>query len=333
LRAGGNRSPLLLILLAAALAAPAVWLGVRHALAFPSDNRIAFIAQTTGNELWEAAHAGARAAALHNDMQLYWNAPTRSDDVERQIELVESSVRRRDAGLVIAPVQALALISPLREALANNMPVAVVGSSVPIPAGNKLAFVLNDDVGTGKLAARQVGALLRGSGAVAILGLNPNLTGNWIRTGALESTLASEFHGISIVERRTSSPTLEEAAESAEQILTRYARLDAIVALTSTDGEGALTAIRLLHRAGTIHLVACDQELALMKGIREGSVDAVVAENSYLIGQRSVQAIADLRRGRSVDSAVIVPPMLITRDNIDTRDVQQVLSTNWRGGP
>jgi ribose transport system substrate-binding protein len=307
------------------------WLALRGAFAAGSGQTIAFIAQTTGNELWEAAHTGARRAASRDGFQIYWNAPTRSDDVERQIELIESAIRQKDAGLVIAPAQYLALISPLREALARHIPVAVVGSSVPIPPGNGLVFVLNDDASMGQMAARRTGTLLHGSGSIALLGVNPNLTGNWIRCHSFEATLALEFPHISITERRTSSPTFEEAAENAEQILLRNPRLDAIVSLTSTDSEGALTALRLLHRTSSVRLLGCDQELDLMEGIREGEVDSIIAENTYSIGQRAEEAIAALRKGHSFEPTLLVPPLLVTRDNIDRPEIQQILSGDSRG--
>jgi len=317
------------------VAAPAIigcWLAVRGSFANSPSQTIAFIARTTGNELWEAAHAGARRAASRDGFRIYWNAPTRDDDAERQIDLVQSAIHRKDAGLVVAPIQYLSLISPLREAMARHIPVAVVGSSVPIPAGNGLVLVLNDDVVMGRMAARSVGALLHGSGKIALLGINPNLTGNWIRFNSFEFTLGSEFPGISIIERKASSSTVEEAAVDAEQILLGDSHLDAIVSLTSSDSEGALTALRLLHRAGDVHVVGCDQELDLMEGIREGQVDSIIAENTYVIGQRAEEAIAALHHGQTVEGTVLIPPILITRDNIDRPEIQQILSIDWRSG-
>ena len=317
------------------VAAPAIigcWLAVRGSFANSPSQTIAFIAGTTGNELWEAAHAGAGRAASRDGFRIYWNAPTRNDDAERQIDLVQSAIHRKDAGLVVAPIQYLALISPLREAMARHIPVAVVGSSVPIPAGDGLVLVLNDDVVMGRMAARSVGALLHGSGKIALLGINPNLTGNWIRFNSFEFTLSSEFPGISIIERKASSSTLEEAAVDAEQILLRDSHLDAIVSLTSSDSEGALTALRLLHRAGDVHVVGCDQELDLMEGIREGQVDSIIAENTFAIGQLAEEAIAALHHGQTVQGTVLIPRILITRDNIDRPEIQQILSSDWRGG-
>src|ERR1700686_3409668 len=54
--------------------------------------KIAFIPRTSGIPLWERAHGAAAAAADRIGASIYWNAPTREDDVEGQITLVEGVV-------------------------------------------------------------------------------------------------------------------------------------------------------------------------------------------------------------------------------------------------
>jgi hypothetical protein len=92
-----------------------------------------------GTELWEAAHAGAEAAGGETGLHIYWNAPTREDDVERQIALMEKAIENQDAGLVLAPAQYLALVGPVREALSAHVPTVVIRSPLPIPSGQGLS--------------------------------------------------------------------------------------------------------------------------------------------------------------------------------------------------
>src|SRR5690348_12466820 len=66
---------------------------------------IAVIPRTTGISLWEPEHAGAEDAARGDGFRIYWNAPTREDDVQNQIALVERIIDQRYAGLVLAPDQ------------------------------------------------------------------------------------------------------------------------------------------------------------------------------------------------------------------------------------
>src|SRR5580692_9484793 len=83
-----------------------------------SQEVIAVIPQTDGMMLWDAAHAGVEVAASRAGASIYWNAPMREDDVAAQVRLVDQVVSsNRYQGLVIAPTQALSLISPVRRAL------------------------------------------------------------------------------------------------------------------------------------------------------------------------------------------------------------------------
>jgi ribose transport system substrate-binding protein len=75
-----------------------------------NSRTIAVIPRTTGNELWEAMHAGAAAAGRQTGFHIYWNAPTREDDIEKQVELVERVIGDRPGGLVLAPDHYLALV-------------------------------------------------------------------------------------------------------------------------------------------------------------------------------------------------------------------------------
>src|SRR5579863_7309884 len=84
------------------------------------QTRIAVIPQTDGTMQWEPVHTGSVVAADKVGVSIYWNAPTREDDVEAQIALVDRIVSAGYQGLVLAPDQGLALITPVRRALAHG---------------------------------------------------------------------------------------------------------------------------------------------------------------------------------------------------------------------
>jgi ribose transport system substrate-binding protein len=298
----------------------------------PYKSTIAFIPQTAGTELWEASHVGAQAGGRRTGYRIYWNAPTRDDDVERQIELIETAIHNRDAGLIVAPIQYLALVSPLREALAKQIPVVVVSTSLPIPPSKGLTYLLNDDEETGRLAARKLGSLLKGRGTIAILGVNPNIDSVMERLHSFEATISAEFPGLSIVERRTASPSSAESGEIAQEVLLDHPDLSAFFGLNSTSTEGALAVLRALHKSPRVLLVGCDQEIDLMEGIRDGDIDAIITQNSYSMGFQAVEAIAANHDWRPAQDRVLVAPVLVTQANIDNPDVQKLLSVDWRPG-
>lgn len=324
----------------------AFWLSVgrlAHCLSFASvlclimggcrsqnSRTIAVIPGTTATEFWEAAHAGAEAAGRDAGFRIYWNAPTREDDVERQIGLVERAIDSDYAGLVVAPTNYLALVGSVRQALSKHIPTVVIRSSLPIPPGQGLSYILNDDQETGRLAATRIGTLLSGKGQVAVLGLDPSGPRSVLRARAIEAELAKSFPRVSVIERRSGSSNTAEVQQIAQEILIDNPALDAIVTLDVTATEGTWAALTALGKGKRVKLIGCEQEVDLMAGIRHGDIDSVIVENTYEMGFRAIQSIAARLRGESVPDKIELKPVLVTTANIDSDEVQKMLSVNWR---
>ena len=103
---------------------------------------------------------------------------------------MERAIDSDYAGLVVAPTNYLALVGSVRQALSKHIPTVVIRSSLPIPPGRGLSYILNDDHETGRLAATRLGTLLAGKGQVAVLGLDPSGPRSVLRARAIEAELA-----------------------------------------------------------------------------------------------------------------------------------------------
>jgi ribose transport system substrate-binding protein len=278
--------------------------------------------------LWEAEHAGAELSAKRAGFRIYWNAPTSEDDVDRQIAIIKQAINRGAVGLVLAPDQALALMVPVRDVVARGIPTVVISSPLAIPPGGKLSYILNDEDETGRLAAERIGAILHGEGSVAILGIDPDVTGITHRAHAFEANLTANFPRIKIVDERTGGFNLTEAQEITDDVLAKNPQIDAILALNSSATRGAFIALESSHQLGKIKLVACEQEL--IPPLVTGEIDSIIVENTYEMGYRAIQLIAAERRGEKVPAEIRLNPKLVTRENLNTPEVQRMLTMNWR---
>jgi len=293
--------------------------------------RIAVIPQTEGTIFWEAEHTGAEQAAGSTGTFVYWNAPTSEDDVEAQIALVDRIVDQNYQGLVLAPDQALSLIIPVRRALAHGIPTVIVGSPLPIPAGGNLSYILNDDEEGGRMAAERAAALLHGHGTVALLGINPDITGIMIRARSFEQFVGQHYPGIRIVEKRMGSYNPPHEQQVAEETLRTNPDLDVIVALMSTTVDGTLSAIETTGKNRLVKVIGFDQGGYPLLG-QQGNLDSVVQEDIRSMGQQAVELISARLRGQSVPATVLLHPRLITRDNMNTPEVRLMLSQDWTLG-
>jgi ribose transport system substrate-binding protein len=292
---------------------------------------IAVIPRTTALILWEAEHAGAESAAHQTGFQIYWNAPTREDDTEEQIALVERVVSEHVQGLVLAPDQSLALMTPVRRAIAHNIPVVIIGSPLSIPAGGKLLYILNDEQQVGYIAAMRVGKILNGAGSIAVVGINPGVSGMTTRLRSFEENLSTRFPNIHIEEYRSDFFNSAQAQHAVEETLDAHPHLDAILALSAMSTRGAYFAFSKRNDLGKIKLIGCDQEL--LPPLRKGEIDSIIIENTYEMGYRAIASIAALQRGESVPSVVQLSPVLVTRENIDQPEVARMLTMQWKHAP
>ncbi len=263
-------------------------------------------------------------------MTVYWNAPTRPHDVQKQIALLEKVVELRYRGIVLAPDETLALRTPVKSALATHVPIVVVGTELGMDPDSNLSYVLNDEVAGGRLAARRLGSILAGQGAIAILGLDPKLRSMRVRDRSFEDTLAAEFPRIRVVARRPGQATAAQEQETAEGLFQSGTTFDALVALSAEATRGAYYALIEFNRAGTIRLIGFDQDL--LPPIRNGGLDSVVAQDTYEIGRLAINQIDGKLRGAQVPEKVMVQPKLLTRENIDSPEMREVLTAHWWAG-
>jgi ribose transport system substrate-binding protein len=303
------------------------------ALAISSCHRsrapvIAVIPRTTALMLWESEHAGAELAAKQTGFTIYWNAPTSEEDVQKQIAMVERAIDDGAQGLVLAPDQALALMVPVRNVVARGIPTVIISSPLPIAPGGKLAYILNDEDETGRIAAARIGAILHGKGSVAVLGIDPDITGIVVRTRAFEQYMAELFPGIRIVDERSGGFNIAEAQEVTDQVLRNHPGLNAVLALNSAATRGAYLALGNKKLLGRVKLVACEQEL--VPPLVTGEIDSIIVENTWEMGYRAIHLIDAEHHGQKVPSETKLSPKLVTRENLNTPEVQKMLTMDWR---
>jgi len=291
---------------------------------------VAVIPRTSGTGLWEPEHGGAEAAALHARAHIYWNAPTREDDVEGQIAIVNQVISKGYEGLVLAPDQALALIAPVRRAVARGIPTVIVSSPLPLPAGEKLSYILNDEETGGRIAARRVAELLHGRGSVAVLGLNPDIAAIMIRERSLELFLTENYPNIRLIKKMGSFDYLHEQ-QVAEETLKASPEIKVIVGMMWASARAATSAVEETPGFGETKVIAFDPDGGPLFDV--GVVDSVIEQDTRMMGQLAVDLIDGERHGRHMPALIKLQPILITRQNVNTPEIRRLTSIDWRPTP
>ncbi|MFL6429674.1 MAG: substrate-binding domain-containing protein [Acidobacteriaceae bacterium] len=291
---------------------------------------IAVVPQTTAQEIWEAEHAGVAKALLGTTWKERWNGPSSETEVDRQIALVQQAIRQHDGGLILAPDHPVALTTAVRMAAEQGMPVVILDATLNLPASLDVDYLLNDEQQTGALAADRLGAVLHGHGTVAVLGETPALMATVARAASFRQRMAARYPGITVLDPLPGRFRTNLAEQDTEELLASHPDLNAIFTLTVGATRGVYRGLKLKQRIRQVHLVACDQDLDLLYYLRLGEVDSLVAENTFGMGYQATQLITGHRSGAAQGRILSFAPRLVTRENVDTPEVQQILNMDWR---
>lgn len=289
---------------------------------------IAVIPPTTAQEVWESAHAQATRIATSWGWGTFWNGPSREDDLLRQIQIMDKEVGRGAAGIILAPDHAVALISPVRAAVAKNIPVAIIDNPLAAPPKGDVLFVLNDSAATGRLAAERIAPHLTANhDEVAILGVYPNFLGSLVMADALRQALQSRYTHVRIVEQRSIFGA-SEADDAVNQLLKEHPSLVAIVALNVTQTRSAFGALQRANLTGKVVLIGCEQDFDVVYRVRTGEMDSVIAKDTGAMIREAMKWIRLRRDGKATTATILVAPQLVTRNNVDSPEIQRVLAVS-----
>lgn len=286
----------------------------------PSAPVVAFIPRTTGINLAEDMRRGAQSAARVAGYRVYWNGPTREDDVDRQISITETAVGRGAHAVILGPTNPRGITTLLNELQSRSVPVVIVQTESPIPAGPHLTSVTPDQAQFGRLAAQRALEITGGSGQVAIVGLDHAIPETLVRARSFIDALASH-PAIQIVTQAQGSVQTLEAEQSARAVIQAFPALRVMFAVSADSTQGALLALESAEQRPKVALIGCDRDLFLSDEVRRGKVDSLVAVDGFVVGSLAMRTALIGASGRALPPPQHVNPVLITRKNITVFDV------------
>jgi ribose transport system substrate-binding protein len=291
--------------------------------------KVAVVPKGTSHEFWKAVEAGARMAdAELGDLEIVWKGPAGEGDATAQIALVESFIADHYDGICLAPLDANALETPVRTAIANQIPVVVFDSGLARKDIPVTSFVATDNFHGGQLAGDELVRLLDGIGNIVMLRYQVGSESTEQRElGFLESvTRHNNMHVMS--NDRYGGPDEAKAVEVGENLLATYGeRIQGIFCSNESCTSGMLTALRRdpRHLAGKIKVIGFDASPPIVDALKEGILHATVLQDPVAMGYRSVTAMHDRLTGKEVKPRVETGETLATKENMQSARVHALL--------
>lgn len=305
------------------------------ALAFASaalaDDKleIAVIPKGTTHSFWKSIEAGARKAGKEEGVQITWRGPLKEDDRAQQIGLVQQFVGSKVSAIVLAPLDATALASPVRAAAQANIPVVIIDSGIKAELGKDyVSFVATDNRKGGELAGEELARILGGKGKVVLLRYSEGSESTAEREEGFLSVMKKNPGIEMTVTNRYAGATISQAQDSAMNLIDKIKDADAVFCPNESSAVGMLFALRQNGLAGHKKFVGFDASATLLQALKKGEIQALVAQNPQQMGYLGVKTAVAALRKQKFDTRIDTGCVLVTKENMDQPEIKTVLGNN-----
>jgi ribose transport system substrate-binding protein len=288
----------------------------------PTEKRITFIPKGRTHLFWQSVHAGAVAAAEENPgYRIVWNGPASETDYEGQVEIMESAINQHVDAICVAPIDRRILVAMVERATNSGIPVIVFDS--PVDTDVFTSQVATNNTEGGLLAGDRMGTILGGKGKVAEVAVQPGSASTMAREQGFEDKLKEVYPGVQLVAKQYGMADFAQSLKVAENMIAATPDLNGMFASNESSSVGA---VRALKDRRDIKLVGFDSSPQLVEALRDGTVDSLVVQDPFQMGYKSMVAAVTKLKGGSPEHIQNIRPTLVTRDNVDTPEIQKKIN-------
>ena len=236
---------------------------------------------------WSNVEKGVIAAGKDLGVEVTFFVPPK-EDVAAQIQTMETYIAQGVTGIALAPSDPNALEPTMKKAMDAGIFVTTLDTP-PIDGSVSLVYIGTDNFTAGKIAGQTMASLLPGGGKVGIgRGSDTALNALQRTDGFLEGIKGTSITTLEPVNDKEDSAT---ALQLANSVIAANPDLAGAFGVYAYNGPAWATAIKEANAVGKIKLVSFDATTDIINGIKEGVINATIAQREYDMGYKSVQIL------------------------------------------
>ena len=278
-----------------------------HAATHPT---IAVFTKNRSNPAYAAARLGADRSAQRCGARTVHYVPQKPDNVEQQIELIDSALAQRPDAIVLVPVHPAAINESIRKINAAGVPI--VGFINPFSAGDTVTYVGSEDYPLAFKIATYLCEHLKARGDVVIVeGPRESVT-SIERVRGFRDALRI-FPQVRVVASIRGDYLHEETLRAGAALLDSPVRFDAILAANDVMALGMLELLDAAARASVI--VGVNAVPDAITAIRHGRLLATADFDAMKMGCLATEAAIRHLRGEVLPKTITLPVQIVDRTN------------------
>ncbi|QHW38334.1 D-ribose ABC transporter substrate-binding protein [Staphylococcus ursi] len=267
-----------------------------------SDMTIGVSISTLNNPFFVSIKNGIEKQAKKNGMKV--KIVDARDDSAKQTNDIEDLVQQQVDYLIVNPTDSSAISSAVESANHEGIPVITLDRSVD--KGKVATFIASDNVEGGKMGANFIVDQLGEKAKVAELEGVPGASATRERGKGFHEVADQKLE---VVSKQSAKFDRAEGLNVAQNMIQAHPDIQAIFAHNDEMALGAIEAIG----DKDILVVGFDGNEDAMKSIKNKQLNATVAQQPDVMGQKAVTSILQLMDGKKVDASIKIPLKLVSQ--------------------
>ncbi|WP_059102594.1 sugar-binding protein [Shouchella shacheensis] len=281
----------------------------------PPDYHFALIGEELDHDYWRLVGKGAKQSETEQEVFVEYGGPQRSNP-EEQLRLLDKAIQSKVDGIIIQALNEE--FTPLiDQAVGQDIPVMTIDTDST--ESSRSAYIGTDNYSAGQLAGE---ALVADTGGEAIIGIVTGRFNNAHHSLRVEGfrSVVGQKEGIDIVAIEESSIDRIRAEEKAYNMLTNHQEITALYGTSSLDGIGISEAAESLNRQDDLYVITFDTLEENLQLLEQGKIDALVEQQPWEMGHRSVELMIDILNNKQVEEIHHTDSSIIRKRDLPYRN-------------
>lgn len=270
-----------------------------------ASRKLIYYLPDSGNPFWREVVAGIEAKVGGAGLSLQ-TVSAGHDETVQAMQLLECLQVRPDA-VFISPVEMSSVAAPCRAIRDAGITVIAVDQTM---TGNTTASVIAGNMKGGYMAAQHLASCLGTDKSIVHIQAErlPNVL---LRSGSFVTEAGRK--GLDVIKVIHADSSRDKAFAGMRQFLAERKSFAGLFAENDAMALGAIEALDQAQHAPWPVIVGFDGVPEALQAIRNGKMEATVAQNPRLLGEKAVEVLEDIMAQRHFEGTTSVLPTLITR--------------------
>lgn len=281
--------------------------------------KVAAVIKGLDNPFFQSMEQGIKEQAQTSGASVTVQAANSITDTTGQADKLTGLAGQDYSCYIVNPISGTNLIQGIAQLAAKKKTIVNIDSPVEAAAATAAKATPATYIGTnnssaGQKAGEQMLTLLPGGGKVAAIG---GIAGD-VTSGQRVDGFGKAITGkLQLVQTVAANWERQEALTQATNLMRAHPDLKGFFVANDDMGLGVARAVATAGKAGQIKIISVDGIKDALTAVKNGEVDAVVAQYPYAIGLMGMEACRAAAKGATLPASVEAPVEVVTKENAD----------------